>query len=117
VRGVRAHLMLIIANGKNFGGMFQIAPDARVDDGMLDAISILDAPPFTRISMLASAPSGKHVRNRLVLSEQSASFTLQFDEPPCYETDGEYNRASSSTIEIACVPRALRVATPLGAKA
>lgn len=116
-RGARAHLMLIIANGRNFGGMFQIAPDARIDDGLLDAIAILDASPLTRISMLAAAPSGKHVRNALVLSEQAASFTLTFAAPPAYETDGEYNRASSSTIEIACVPRALRVATPLSVTA
>jgi len=115
-RGARAHLMLIIANGRNFGGMFQIAPDARIDDGLLDAISILDASPLTRISMLAAAPSGKHVRNALVLSEQAASFSLTFSAPPAYETDGEYNHASSSTIEISCVPRALRVATPLSVK-
>jgi len=47
-RGARAHLMLIVANGRNFGGMFQIAPDARINDGLLDAIAILDAPPLTR---------------------------------------------------------------------
>lgn len=116
-RGARAHLMLVIANGKNFGGMFQIAPDARIDDGLLDAISILDASPLTRISMLAAAPSGKHVRNALVLSEQAPSFTLTFAEPPAYETDGEYNRAASATLEISCLPRALRVATPTGVRA
>ncbi|MEO6208882.1 MAG: diacylglycerol kinase family protein [Gemmatimonadaceae bacterium] len=111
-RGPRAHLMLIIANGRNFGGMFEIAPDARINDGKLDAISILDASPFTRIAMLAAAPSGKHVRNPLVLSEQACVFTLKFDAPPAYETDGEYNTAKSSTIEISCIPAALRVATP-----
>lgn len=115
-RGSRAHLMLIVANGRNFGGMFQIAPAARVDDGKLDAISILDAPPFGRIGMLAAAPKGKHVLNPRVLSEQASSFTLRFDSPPAYETDGEYNRASSAAIEISCIPRALRVATPLGAQ-
>ena len=104
-RGPRAHLMLIIANGRNFGGMFQIAPDARINDGKLDAISILDASPLTRISMLAAAPSGRHVRNPLVLSEQASLFTLTFAAPPAYETDGEYNRAKSSTLEISCVPR------------
>jgi diacylglycerol kinase (ATP) len=111
-RGPRAHLMLIIANGRNFGGLFQIAPDARINDGKLDAISILDAPPLTRISMLAAAPSGKHVRNALVLSEQASVFTLKFDAPPAYETDGEYNTAKSSTLEISCLPGALRVVTP-----
>jgi len=116
-RGPRAHLMLIIANGRNFGGMFQIAPDARVNDGKLDAISILDASPLTRISMLAAAPSGKHVRNPLVLSEQASSFTLTFGAPPAYETDGEYNQAKSSTLEITCIPGALRVATSMSLKA
>jgi diacylglycerol kinase (ATP) len=113
-RGPRAHLMLIVANGRNFGGMFQIAPDARINDGKLDAISILDAPPLTRISMLAGAPSGRHVRNPLVLSEQASKFTLKFGAPPDYETDGEYNTAKSSTIEISCVPGALRVVAPMG---
>ncbi len=115
-RGPRAHLMLIIANGRNFGGMFQIAPDARLNDGKLDAISILDAPPLTRISMLAAAPSGKHVRNPLVLSEQAASFTLKFNAPPAYETDGEYNTAKSSTLEVSCVPGALRVVAPMSVR-
>ena len=113
-RGPRAHLMLIVANGRNFGGMFQIAPDARINDGKLDAISILDAPPLTRISMLAAAPSGRHVRNPLVLSEQASKFTLKFGAPPDYETDGEYNTAKSSTIEISCLPKALRVVAPMG---
>jgi diacylglycerol kinase (ATP) len=116
-RGPRAHLMLIIANGRNFGGMFQIAPDARINDGKLDAISILDASPLTRISMLASAPSGRHVRNSLVLSEQASSFTLKFGAPPAYETDGEYNQAKSSTLEVSCIPGALRVATSMSLKA
>ena len=112
-RGSRAHLMLIVANGRNFGGMFQIAPDARINDGKLDAISILDASPMTRISMLAAAPSGRHVRNALVLSEQAEAFTLKFAVPPAYETDGEYNTAESSTLEISCMPGALRVATSM----
>jgi len=116
-RGPRAHLMLIIANGRNFGGMFQIAPDARINDGKLDAISILDASPLTRISLLAAAPSGRHVRNPLVLSEQASAFTLKFGAPPAYETDGEYNQAKSSTIEISCLPGALRVATSMSVKA
>jgi diacylglycerol kinase family enzyme len=56
------------------------------------------------------------VRNPLVLSEQASAFTLKFAAPPAYETDGEYNRASSSTIEISCIPGALRVATPTSVK-
>ena len=29
-------MMLVFSNGRNFGGAFRIAPDARIDDGLLD---------------------------------------------------------------------------------
>jgi diacylglycerol kinase family enzyme len=46
-----------------------------------------------------------------VLVEQSSSFTLEFPEPPAFETDGEYNRAKGTIVQIECVPGALRVVT------
>ncbi len=102
--------------GATSAGCSRSPPTHASTTGMLDAISILDASPLTRISMLAAAPSGKHVRNPLVLSEQASAFTLRFARPPAYETDGEYNQAQSETIEVACIPGALRVATPMSVK-
>jgi diacylglycerol kinase (ATP) len=108
----RQHLMLIVANGKNFGGSFRIAPAASVTDGQLDAVSIAVAPPFRRMKLFASATKGTHVTLPEVRTEQAPSFRLAFAEPPAYETDGEYNRAQSAVLEVCCVPGALRVVTP-----
>jgi len=110
--GVVQHLMLIIANGKNFGGSFRIAPDASVTDGRLDAVAIRVAPPLRRVRLFGAATRGTHVGLPEVRAEQSDRFTLSFAAPPAYETDGEYNRASASTLEVRCVPGALRVVTP-----
>ena len=107
----RRHLMLIVANARNFGGSFKIAPGASVTDGKLDAISIHDAPPLARVRLFAAATKGTHVMAREVLVEQAPSFTLEFAEPPAFETDGEYQRASGTLIQIDCVPQALRVVT------
>jgi diacylglycerol kinase (ATP) len=106
------HLMLIIANGKNFGGSFRIAPNASITDGQLDAVSIQVASPMRRIQLFAAATRGTHVGHPEVKVEQASSFSLSFPSPPAYETDGEYNRAKSATLEVRCVPRALRVVTP-----
>jgi diacylglycerol kinase (ATP) len=111
-RSALHHLMLIIANGKNFGGSFRIAPDASITDGQLDAVSIQVAPPLRRMKLFGAATKGTHVTLPEVRTEQSPCFTLSFPAPPAYETDGEYNRASSATLEVRCVPRALRVVTP-----
>src|SRR5688572_9563220 len=111
-RDPRRHLMLIVANARNFGGSFKIAPGASVTDGKLDAISILDAAPLARMRLFAAATKGTHVMAREVLVEQSPSFTLEFGEAPAFETDGEYQRASGTRVQIDCVPGALRVVVP-----
>jgi diacylglycerol kinase (ATP) len=111
-RPPRRHLMLIVANARNFGGSFRIAPAASVTDGKLDAISILDAAPLARMRLFAAATKGTHVMAPEVLVEQSSSFSLEFPQPPAFETDGEYNRAKGTVVKIDCVPRALRVIAP-----
>lgn len=106
------HLMLIVANARNFGGAFAIAPGASLTDGMLDAVSILDASAARRISIFTAAIKGTHVTAPEVKVEQARAFTLEFESPPAYETDGEYNRARTARVEITSLPSALRVVTP-----
>jgi diacylglycerol kinase (ATP) len=106
-------LILIIANAKNFGGAFQLAPQASVVDGHLDAIAIRNTPPIRRLKLFIAAARGAHLSEPEVKVGRSQTFRLRFHAPPAYETDGEYNRAASREIEVACIPRALRVVTPL----
>jgi len=108
-RASARHLMLIVANARHFGGAFHIAPGASLTDGALDAISILDAPPLRRLTLFQAAQKGTHVGLPEVVTERAAGFTLRFDRPPHYETDGEYQRAQSAELQLTCVPSALRV--------
>jgi diacylglycerol kinase (ATP) len=112
-RAPARHLMLIVANAQCFGGSFRIAPEASLTDGRLDAISIHDAPRLRRLRLLGAAARGTHTSLAEVTTEQASRFVLRFPEPPGYETDGEYHRAASATLEVTCVPRALRVVTPI----
>jgi diacylglycerol kinase (ATP) len=111
-RNSRRHLMLIIANARNFGGSFRIAPAASLTDGKLDAVSIHDAPALGRARLFGAAAKGTHPAHPEVQVEQAAAFTLRFTTPPAYETDGEYRRAQSAELRVECVPAALRVIAP-----
>jgi len=104
-------LILVVANGRWFGGAFQIAPSASCDDGLLDAVAIPDATGVERVRLFASAVRGAHVRLPNVEARQSRAFTLRFANPPAYDLDGEYRQAQASAITIECVPAALRVVT------
>jgi diacylglycerol kinase (ATP) len=111
-RGAIRHLMLIIANAKNFGGAFRIAPHASLTDGALDAISIHNATTWRRLKLFGAAARGTHIGQQEVVTEAASSFTIHFAVPPAYETDGEYRQATSADVEIRCLPGALRVVAP-----
>lgn len=110
--GPARHLLLVVANGRHFGGTFRIAPDASLTDGRLDAIAIGDASALGRLRLFAAAARGAHVGHPEVVAAQAAAFSLTFAAPPAYQADGEHRRAASAALEVRCVPRALRVVTP-----
>ena len=113
VRGgyMTRHMLLVLANTEYFGGIFRIAPGARLDDGELDMIEILDLPPSRRAAMLSAATRGDHMKYPECMMERAASFELSFPTPPAYETDGELHHAASATLIVSSAPSALRVVT------
>ncbi len=116
-QGRRDLLMLILANGRVFGGGFKIAPGADLGDGRLDVSSFGNARLPGRVELLVRLLRGTHARAASVASFAGTSFRLRFDRPPAYETDGEWNQAQSAELEIETLPRALRVLVPASAGA
>ena len=107
-------LLMVFSNGACFGGSFRIAPDARVDDGALDAIVIADGPRWTRAPLLVKALRGRHLGDRRVRHERDGRFALNFHEPTWFEADGEMHRTASDSCELATLPAALRVVDSTG---
>jgi diacylglycerol kinase (ATP) len=105
-------LMLTVANGRVFGGGFQIAPDADLGDGLLDATVFANMGLISRLRTLVRLLRGTHVSPPHVTARRARSFGLRFERPPAYETDGEWNQAVSSELRIECVPRALEILAP-----
>jgi YegS/Rv2252/BmrU family lipid kinase len=79
------------ANGRYFGGGMQVAPDARPDDGLLDAIVV---PGFSKLRLLAELPRiyrGTHLGVAGVLGRRGRVLEALplGGEPPWVEIDGE----------------------------
>jgi diacylglycerol kinase (ATP) len=107
-----ALLMLIIANARVFGGGFQIAPRADLFDGMLDSVSFGNAGSWRRLKMMGLLSKGRHEVLPEVKTSRGASFVLRFENPPTYETDGEWNQARSAVLQVDAVPGALKIRVP-----
>ena len=105
-------LMTIVANARVFGGGFQVAPAADVEDGFLDAVSFENMGFGSRVSALVRLLRGTHLRHPRVSALRARRLVYRFAEPPAYETDGEWNQARSSDVVIEAVPKALQVLAP-----
>ena len=105
-------LMLTISNAPFFGGGFLIAPDARLNDGRLDACAIGNTPPLTRLGLFNAAPTGRHVESHHVEVRKSVRFLVRFSSPPKYEVDGELWQAEGPEVIVEAVPDALQVMVP-----
>jgi YegS/Rv2252/BmrU family lipid kinase len=110
----REMLMVIVANARIFGGGFKIAPWAELDDGRLDVLSFANMGLLGRVSALLRLLAGRHASHPQVSRESARRLVFRFDQPPTYETDGEWNQARGRELMVEAVPRALRVRVPPG---
>lgn len=106
------HLMLVVANGRFFGGTFRIAPRASLEDGRLDAVSIANQGPFARMRAFGRVSAGTHESLGTVTIRQSPRFRVRFSGPLRYELDGEVYAAASDHLDIESVPGALNLVVP-----
>lgn len=108
-------LMAIVSNGRYLGGAFRIAPRASVTDGKLDVCMFGDVSLWRRPSLFRAAIRGTHTDIPSVSAVQTREITFTFAEPPAMEIDGELRRATSRTVRVECIPRALSVIAAPGA--
>jgi diacylglycerol kinase (ATP) len=106
------HLMLVIANGRYFGGSFDIAPRADLADGRLELVSIGNAAPLVRAKLFGLVAKGRHEGHANVTVESGARFELGFTPPLRYEVDGEVLQTSESRLVVEAVPAAHDVVVP-----
>lgn len=83
--------LVSFANGKFFGSGMQIAPDALLDDGLLDVIGIKDLNVLFFLTNGYRVYQGTHIGLPSVTAQRKRSCTVETlsKEPIYVETDGE----------------------------
>ncbi|MFC8761715.1 diacylglycerol kinase family protein [Streptomyces sp. NPDC057193] len=98
---------VVAANSGYYGSARHIAPDARVDDGLLDIVMIHDAPRLLFFSLMRELETGGHVRRPQVHVVQGREVHIEADRPVPYGADGEVEAALPLTARV--LPGALQV--------
>ena len=102
-------LLAAFANTPFYGGGMQIAPRAKMDDGLLDVCIVGGVDPFKLFCMFPTIYSGRHLKIREVEYFQSARVRVETEHPLDVYADGEY--VCRTPIEVSVERAALKVIT------
>lgn len=102
--------LVLIGNGRLYGGEFRIHPDAKMDDGLLDICLFPNTNWLTLARCAAPLLSQGRVPESAVVRLRAAAFSLSAESSAHFEVDGELAGALPATLGLQ--PRALRVIVP-----
>jgi YegS/Rv2252/BmrU family lipid kinase len=105
-------IYLILCNGPREGGGFLIAPEARIDDGILHYAMITDVSRPMMFRIVPEVMKGTHGRFKQVKMGTCKKFSLTANRPLYIHADGEIFSGPGSDlrkVSIEILPKALKV--------
>jgi YegS/Rv2252/BmrU family lipid kinase len=102
-----------VANSRSYGGGMLMAPDAELDDGQLDVVTIA---AMAKLKFLANMPrifSGSHLRMGEVSHTRASRVEISADRPFAVFGDGE--QLAELPVTLTCDPAAVQIRVPAGA--
>jgi YegS/Rv2252/BmrU family lipid kinase len=104
-----------VANSSAFGGGMYIAPDAELDDGEFDIVTIGEVGKLRFVGNLPKVFKGAHIDEDEVHVFRARHLELSASKPFPVYADGEHLTELPATLRV--LPRALRVLVPAPASA
>ena len=98
---------VIVANGSYFGDSMRIAPQARLNDGLLDVVVVGDVGPTELLKIWPTLYRGSHIGHPKVSISKTTTVTIESDEQLLIEADG--NIIGESPASFWVIPAALTV--------
>jgi YegS/Rv2252/BmrU family lipid kinase len=108
-RSIRGYT-IAAANSKAYGGGMFLAPDASLEDGLLDVVMTEHVPKRQFLRLLPTVFKGEHVREANVHIERSHEVLIEADRPFTVYADGD--PIAELPVTIRSVPGAVRVIVP-----
>jgi diacylglycerol kinase (ATP) len=109
-KGRKRVLWAVVSNGQLYGRLWRIAPDARMDDGLLDLTVFEGYGVLSTARHLAGLTLGQYARDPTVHFYRGCSFTIETRKPLPIHVDAE--PMGMTPAEISVAPHALNVVLP-----
>ncbi len=98
------------ANSMAYGGGMLLAPEASLEDGMLDVVIVGDVPKLRFLRLLPTVFKGTHTRQPNVQVLRAAEVKISADRPFTMFADGD--PIAELPVAVSVIPSAVRVIAP-----
>ena len=109
VRSDQPTILAAFANAPVYGGGMKIAPQAQMDDGLLDVCVVGGVNAFKLFCLFPTVYSGRHLKIREVKYFQAGRVRIETEHPLDVYADGEF--VCQTPVEISVARSALKVVT------
>ena len=92
--------LVAVANGPSYGGGMRVAPQASLDDGLLDVVVIHEIGKLEFLRTFPKVFSGRHVEHPAVAVHRAARVDLDADRTLAVYADGEPAGTLPATFEV-----------------
>ncbi len=101
---------VIVTNARLYGGLFRLAPEACLDDGLLEVFGFAGHERYRPYKHFAAMVAGCHRRLSDVCHRRGVSIKVRAGDEVPYQVDGDFVGSGSFVVDV--VPLALRVVVP-----
>jgi len=99
-----------VANNSTFGGGMRVAPDAKLDDGLLDLITVGEVGKLRFVANLRKVFNGTHIDGEQVRASRASRVEITASRSFPVYADGEH--LTELPVSVRVLPRALSVLAP-----
>ena len=100
---------LVVGNGIECAGGMKLTPDAKLNDGLFDVLSMHEMSTIQRLLNLSKVYSGAHILSPYFSVKRCKTIKIGSDHKVTLEADGEV--LGYSPFEISILPSAIRIKT------
>jgi diacylglycerol kinase family enzyme len=92
--------LCLLANGRYFGGAMHAAPEAKLDDGLLDLLMLKEISVAKFLWHLPKIYKGTHLKIPEIFFQKVRKFTAESSEQVILDIDGESPGYLAATFEV-----------------
>jgi diacylglycerol kinase family enzyme len=104
--------LLSVANSPRTGGLFNVAPNASLDDGLFDIVFAPEMPKLEVLTILPRLFRGSHINHSKITTVRTTRLWMRSEPATPMHVDGELVTDSAKVVNYQVLPGKISLLSP-----